>query len=325
MGAPPLAASFVVEHLAGFDDEALRTFLRPGSAGVDPTRLGTALRGGADACLALRILDALAEPARRSAWRGLATEAPATAVASARRHVVDRLFWPLLYWHDPGAYEELVGGEHIAGGLLDALRIDGRDVADLGAGAGRFSLEAARRARRVIAVDAVPPLLDRLRRHAAEAGLDNVEVRRGAFDALPLDDAAVDVAVACSSLTSRAPWGGEAAVAEALRVVRPGGEVVVIWPDDPAWFCARGFRYLSVPQGESRLRFADVATAERLCAAFYGARAAAWVTSHQEASVPFTVLGVPPPVDACVYQVGERPAQRPYDDSHPRPGVDLPG
>lgn len=319
---PPRARSFGLEHVAAFDDEALRTFLAPGDWGVDPTRLGIALQGPGTEELARRVSQALVEPARRALERARATPAEPRVIEAARRHVVNRLFWALLYWHDPDGYEELVAGEHIHPGVLETLELEDRVVADLGAGPGRFTLFAASRARRVIAVDAVPALLDRLLRHAADRGLDNIETRRGGFLSLPLDDDSVDVAVACSALTSHAPWGGEAALREAVRIVRPGGQVVVIWPDDPAWFTARGFAYLSLP-GNEELRFPDVATAERLCRDFYSERAAQWVRCHQSAAIPFSVLGIPPPSDACILRVGDAPPQRPGGARHPRPGVGV--
>ena len=180
---PPRARSFVLEHVAGFDDEALRTFLAPGDWGVDPSRLGTALQGAGTEQLAGRVSAALEPPARKAFGLARATPAEPRVVEAARRHVVGRLFWALLYWHDPDGYEELVAGERIHPGVLDMLELGDRVVADLGAGAGRFTLFAATRARRVIAVDAVPALLERLERHAAARGLGNIETRRGGFRA----------------------------------------------------------------------------------------------------------------------------------------------
>lgn len=299
---PPRARTFTLEHLAAFDDEALSTFLVPGDWGVDPGRLGTALCAPEHDALAGRVRAALASFARSGFDAGRRSAPNAATLESATRRVVNRLFWALLYWHDPGGYEELIAGERIPRDLLDALPLEGRVVADLGAGAGRFALYAARRARRVIAVDGVPQLLARLEQHAHEQGLTNIETRRGSFLDLPLADTSVDVAVACSSLTSHSPWGGEAALAEARRVVRAGGELVVIWPDDPSWFTARGFTHLSVP-GAQAMHFADTETAVRICRDFYSEDAAEWARQHGPL-VPFEVLGVPPPTDACIARVG---------------------
>lgn len=276
-------------------------FLAPGEAGVSPRLLGTAMQGEQPA-LAERVLAALPAEARGEFSAARQSAGEPGEVERAGRTVVSLLFWPLLYWHDPLAYEELVAGERIHPRILDALDLDGREVCDVGAGAGRFTLFAARRAARVIAVDEVPPLLRRLEVHLRDEGIVNVEVRRGSFDALPLADDSVDVAVACSSLTSRAPLGGEPALAEMDRVVRDGGEVAVIWPDRPEWYRSRGFVHLSAA-GNDNLSFADVAAAERVCRDFYSDAAAAWVVEHRSATVPFAVLGISPPNDVCIRTV----------------------
>lgn len=299
--APPLAHRYVVRHLDALDDEGLRTFLPPdGDAG--PPRLGTALQGEEYDELAARIARALPPGARRDFLDAREFPESPLVVAMRRRQALDTLFWVLLYWNDPEAYEELVAGEQIHPGVLAALDLDGRVVADIGAGAGRFTLHAARHAQRVIAVDAVPPLLERLERKVHDLELSNVEIRRGSFTALPLDDASVDLAVACSSLTSTAPSGGECAITEAERIVKPGGELWVIWPDAPQWFCDHGFTYMALP-GNAEMHFRDVDSAARICADFYSDEAAQWVRANDARVVPFAVLGVSPPSDACRKQI----------------------
>lgn len=296
--APPRAREFVLTHLDAFDDEALRVFLGPGDAAVDARLLGMAAQG-IDGHLVERIAAAL--PAARVADFRAAhrTATPPSSVAEARRAVIARLFWPLLYWHDPVAYEELVAGEQIHPQILAGVGVEGRTVCDVGAGAGRFTMFAAATAARVIAVDEVPALLRRLSEHVRARGFTNVEVRRGSFSDLPLEEGAVDVAVSCSAVTSRAPGGGEPALAELERIVRPGGRVAVIWPDRPEWFVERGFVHVRA-EGDGSLRFPDLASAERLCRDFYSEAAASWVVAHRSSAVPYAVLGVRPPNDMCV-------------------------
>ena len=298
--APPDTGEPAFEQIASFDDEALRTFLDPHDGGIPPADLAVALEDS-DAAFRNRVAAAVPESGRAPLDRAQRTHS-ARAVAAARRRIVDRLFWPLLYWNDPAAYEELVAGEHIHPGLIDMLELDDRVVCDIGAGAGRFALLAATRAQHVIAVDAIPALLARLEEKARDRGLRNVDVRRGSFAALPLADSSVDVAVACSSLTSQGPLGGERALAEAERIVRPGGDVVVIWPQETRWFREHGYSYVSL-QGNEVIHFPDVATAERVCRRFYSARAAAWVRRHHSADVPYHVAGLTPPNDACIKRV----------------------
>lgn len=221
------------------------------------------------------------------------------AVAAARRRVLQQLFWPLVYWLRADDYEALIGGEQISPRILAELDIDGKTVCDIGAGTGRFTLLAAPRARCVVAVDGVPALLERLANSARRLGFTNVETRRASFASLPLPDASVDVAVACSAFTTREPHGGSMAVGEAERIVRPGGEVAIIWPQNHRWLMARGYHYIRV-RGEGAVHFSDIETAERLCRTYYSAAAARWVRDHARADVPYSVLGVPPPNDVCI-------------------------
>ena len=294
-------AGFGLDDVAGFDDEALRTFLDPRDGGVEPDALGRAATGSAPE-LASRLRDALPADATHAFDTAYAASSTAASVARARRQVVEALFWPLVYWHRPDDYEELIRGERIHTRILDELDLDRRDVCDIGAGTGRFTLVAAARARHVVAVDAVPALLARLADKARAAGLGNIELRRGGFAALPLSDRSVDIAIACSAFTSSGPHGGVRALAEAERVVRPGGLVAVIWPQQSDWLTAQGFEYVRV-RGNPALEFRDVGTAERLCRLYYPAAAARWVRRHGSPAVPYAILGVSPPNDVCIKHV----------------------
>lgn len=285
------------EDIDAFDDEALCTFLDPRDGGVDPSVLGVAASGRAG--LVSRIIRCLPKDAVTLFASAAQEEHPAEAVERACSVVRERLFWPLVYWTRPADFAELIWGEHISDRVLDELDLDGRIVCDIGAGTGRFTLAAARRANRVIAVDMVPVMLGRLRRAAREAGLKNVEIRRGAFRALPLPDASVERAVACSSFMTAGPQGGQAALHEAERIVAPGGSVAIIWPQDPAWLRRQGFEHVRVA-GSPCHAFRDVATAERLCATYYSEAAAEWVREHRTREVPYSVLGSQPPNDVCI-------------------------
>jgi len=104
----------------------------------------------------------------------------------------------------------------------------GEMVLDVGCGAGIDTLLAARAvgpAGRVIGLDMTPAMVERTRRHAADAGLDNVEAREGLMEALPLADASVDVVVSNGvlNLSTRK----SRALAEMLRVLRPGGRLAL--------------------------------------------------------------------------------------------------
>jgi len=105
-----------------------------------------------------------------------------------------------------------------------ALLPGGLTVADLGCGTGEHAAMLARHVASVIAVDNSPEMLEAAR--SRTAGLDHVDVRRGELDALPIDDAACDAALLTLALTYVDQPGP--AIAEMRRVLRPGGQAVVI-------------------------------------------------------------------------------------------------
>lgn len=100
------------------------------------------------------------------------------------------------------------------------------DVADIGCGEGYLTLEAARWARTVTGIDRSDDLLERARGLSARRGVTNVEWKKGDLTRLPLRDGSIDLALLSQSLH----YAGdpERAVAEAVRVVRPGGRLLVL-------------------------------------------------------------------------------------------------
>lgn len=97
-------------------------------------------------------------------------------------------------------------------------------VGDLGCGTGQFSALIAPYVARVIAVDASAEMLAAARTQLE--ALPTVDVRRGTLEALPVDDAQLDIAVLALVL-HHVPDPGRA-IAEAARVVAPGGRVLIV-------------------------------------------------------------------------------------------------
>ena len=107
------------------------------------------------------------------------------------------------------------------GHLLPALR-----VADLGCGDGYLTIEASRWASRVVAVDRSRSVIERARALAKRRRVRNIIWKRGELEKLPLRDASVDVALLSQALHHAAHPGQ--ALAEAARIVVPGGRVLVL-------------------------------------------------------------------------------------------------
>jgi ubiquinone/menaquinone biosynthesis C-methylase UbiE len=99
-------------------------------------------------------------------------------------------------------------------------------VVDVGAGTGLLTLHLAPVVRRVWAVDIAPSMCDYLRTKAASAGIENVDVVVASAVSLPLIDGCADLVVSNYCLHHLDERGKRAALAEAHRVLRPGGRLV---------------------------------------------------------------------------------------------------
>jgi SAM-dependent methyltransferase len=141
-------------------------------------------------------------------------------------------------WRSPGLYETLNRAADPDGLVMAALddvladrRVD--TVVDVGCGTGFHLPALAARAGRLIGVEPHSALVEAARRRVAERRLtDRVEVRRGLAEQMPVGDAEADVVF--SHWAYYFGPGCEPGLAEAGRVLRPGGLQVVVDVDSTA-------------------------------------------------------------------------------------------
>ena len=133
-----------------------------------------------------------------------------------------------------------VSAVHLGGPDLDAILDSarpgaGQRVLDLGCGTGHTSLALAARGAEVVAIDLTEAMLEQGRRLARERGVTAVRFERADATQLPFEDASFDCVT--SRLSAHHYTRPEAAVAEAARVLKPGGVFLVsdsVAPEDPA-------------------------------------------------------------------------------------------
>lgn len=114
----------------------------------------------------------------------------------------------------------------VQAGAVGALVPPGLDLVDIGTGTGALLPLLAATGARVTAVDASGAMLARARALCAREGLDDVVFETADIQALPFADDRFDAAY-CSMVLHHVARP-ERAIAEMVRVVKPGGKVVVM-------------------------------------------------------------------------------------------------
>jgi SAM-dependent methyltransferase len=213
---------------------------------------------------------------------------------------------------DPELYRRL--GEMVDPGrkVLAALErivpLSGKRIADVGTGIGHYPMLLARRTARTYGIESEPALLEEARSRATAAHQPNIRMVEGEPTALPLRDGAVDVVL---HGLIEADDGWLPAINEALRVIRPGGRLVVIGyygRDDvgpllepevvaearratqrkSGWWLRHGFQIKVV---HARLDLRDAELAHAILPRLYGDRARAFLMSSYPA-MPELKLGL---------------------------------
>jgi len=108
--------------------------------------------------------------------------------------------------------------------LLETLEEYGLLV-EIGIGTGTLLADLSRISSRVIGVDHAPAMLQLARERLSERNLQNVELRLGEMEHLPLESAEADVALLNMVLHHAA--SPETVLNEVARVLRPGGRLLI--------------------------------------------------------------------------------------------------
>jgi SAM-dependent methyltransferase len=191
---------------------------------------------------------------------------------------------------------------HVLAALERIVPISGKRIADVGTGIGHYPMLLARRTGRTYGIETQPELLRVARERAGAMHQPNIRIVEGGGDRLPLRDGAVDI-VLSGQIEPDDAW--LPAIGEAVRVLRPGGRLVVIGyygRDDLAgllepgaveraldatqrrtgWWLQHGFKIKVV---HSRIELGDEKTARDLLPRLYGDRAHAFLAASHPLSL----------------------------------------
>ena len=99
-------------------------------------------------------------------------------------------------------------------------------IADIGSGEGTLSLLLSQRAEKVIGIDNSEKMVEYAAGVARKHKVSNVDFRLGDLEELPIEDESIDLALFSQSLHHA--LHPQRAAAEAWRVLKPGGRIVVL-------------------------------------------------------------------------------------------------
>lgn len=192
-------------------------------------------------------------------WRAIDGEDPWTVADAARLAAVrgDRAAAAERYFAAHADHWDDIRSLHVAESEVESAvgrALAGEPVGrlvDIGTGTGRMIELFGREADHALGVDRSPEMLRLARVKLAEAGLDRAELRQGDMYALPLPAASADTVILHQVLHyAQQP---AAAVAEAARLLAPGGRLLVVD------FAPHELEELRSRDAHARLGFSDEA------------------------------------------------------------------
>jgi len=106
--------------------------------------------------------------------------------------------------------------------ITSLASLEGKTVADIGAGSGRISFLVAPLAHTVYAVEPLSSFRNYRKEKAAKMEMHHLFVMDGTLDSIPLPESSVDLLITSNAIG----WNLSGELKEIERVVRPGGTAI---------------------------------------------------------------------------------------------------
>jgi len=188
--------------------------------------LVTSSRSGKNNVYAISAPDAIMEVARQAATEipEVNPDSETLAHILSKRRDKTRAYFDELAGKFGKSYVPGRSWKSLAEAMLKILNYE--VVADLGAGEGTLAQLLAPNAKKVIAVDSAPNMVEFGKKLASQHGLDNLEYRLGDIESPPIDDNSVDLAIFSQALHhAEHP---QKALDSAFKLLAPGGKLVIL-------------------------------------------------------------------------------------------------
>ncbi|NQX62550.1 class I SAM-dependent methyltransferase [Paenibacillus qinlingensis] len=212
-----------------------------------------------------------------------------------------------IYANQATMYERLVSKQASLYETIQAIiPVEGLDIIDMGAGAGRLTRVLAPQAKSIVALDASESMLRITADHLGQADLHNWRTQVADHRQLPIEDHRADLIVSGWSIcylgnSDVDHWEANIhqVISEIRRVLRPGGTAIIIEnfgtgseTPNPPDFLVDYYRLLESEYGFSHrwirtdYTFESVDEAEMLTRFFFGDAIADKVVSEQLTTLP---------------------------------------
>ncbi|MBX9668514.1 MAG: class I SAM-dependent methyltransferase [Candidatus Obscuribacterales bacterium] len=146
--------------------------------------------------------------------------------------------WDILYRDYPEVYDEFASvpySPEIMDFIIEHFELAHKVVLDIGCGTGKSAFALAEHAEKVVGIEPESAMLNLARQFAQDKKIVNVEFKEGSAERLPVPDKSVDAISGITTVFCPADKSLPPFIAEALRVVRPGGKIILV-NIAPGWY-----------------------------------------------------------------------------------------